>query len=45
MSPYRLREYIGDFNANTALVKASNMRTDKITLLFRKHGKIEIYLK
>lgn len=41
----RLDYYIGSENANKVLLKAENMKTNKVTLKFRKYGKIEIYLK
>lgn len=40
-----LQKYIGENNANTAIQKALNLRTDKLRLRFRKHGIIDIYLK
>lgn len=43
--PDRLQNYIGAYNANTAFLKASKMRTDKIRLKFRSFGIVDIYLK
>ncbi len=45
ISANRLSNYITDNNANKALQTIQNMQTDKVTLKFRKFGKIEIYLK
>ncbi|MDN3584729.1 hypothetical protein [Mucilaginibacter flavus] len=45
ISANSLHFYIGDFNANTALVKASKMRVDKLRLKFRSFGIVDFYLK
>lgn len=42
---YQLSNYISQENVNKCVLKALSMQTDKITLRFRKYGKIEIYLK
>ncbi|MEB0302369.1 hypothetical protein, partial [Mucilaginibacter sp. 5C4] len=42
VSPNQLHIYLGSTNANTVLLKASKMRTDKLRLLFRKHGTVYI---
>jgi hypothetical protein len=41
----QLKKYIGIDNANKAFLKAESLQTNKCTLKFRSHGKIEIYLK
>jgi hypothetical protein len=38
-----LPDYIGSDNAITALKRASLCRQDKVTVKFRKAGKLEIY--
>lgn len=40
-----IHKYIGLKNADTVLKVAENSKKDKITLKFRKCGKIEIYVK
>ena len=40
-----LGKYIGERNADTVQKSALNSKTDKVTLKFRKYGKIEIYVK
>ena len=42
---YSLKKYVGENNANNALQRALNMRTDKVRVRLRKHGIIDIYLK
>lgn len=37
--------YIGPHNANTAFLKASKLKTDKLRLKFRSFGIVDIYLK
>lgn len=41
----RLKEAIGENNANKVIREALALKEDKKTLKFRKYGKIEIYLK
>lgn len=45
VSPNQLMKYVGLQNANKALLKAQNLKTNKCTLKFRSYGKLEIYLK
>ncbi len=45
VSVNQLKNYIGVKNANKALLKADNLKTNKCTLKYRLYGKIEIYLK
>jgi hypothetical protein len=45
VSPNNLYLYIGSHNANTALVRASKMTTDKLRLRFRSFGIVDFYLK
>lgn len=45
VSAKRLHFYIGVNNANKCILKNSTQKTDKLTLKFRKFGKIDIYLK
>ncbi|MEA9415706.1 hypothetical protein [Flavobacterium sp. PL02] len=45
VSMNQLKKYIGPNNANKAFLKAENLKTNKLTLKYRTHGKIEIYLK
>ncbi|MEA9415914.1 hypothetical protein [Flavobacterium sp. PL02] len=45
VSMNQLKKYIGSNNAYKAFVKAENLKTNKLTLKYRTHGKIEIYLK
>lgn len=40
-----ISKYIGTENANKVILTALNSKTDKVTLKFRKYGKIEIYVK
>jgi hypothetical protein len=42
---YSLQKYIGEINANNALQRALDMRTDKVRVRLRKHGIIDIYVK
>ena len=37
--------YLGDTNANNVEKSALKSKTDKVTLKFRKVGKLEIYVK
>lgn len=41
----QIGKYITDKNANKVILATEKMKTDKITLKFRKYGKIEIYVK
>lgn len=41
----QIQHYIGIANANKVITAALNSKTDKVTLKFRKYGKIEIYVK
>ena len=41
----QIQRYIGIPNANNVITAALNSKTDKVTLKFRKYGKIEIYVK
>lgn len=41
----QIQHYIGIANANKAILTALNSKTDKVTLKFRKYGKIDIYVK
>ena len=45
VSVNQLKKYVGDSNANKAILKAKELTVDKLTLKFRSYGKIEIYLK
>lgn len=45
VSKSRLHFYIGIDNANKCVLRNSIQKTDKLTLKFRKFGKIDIYLK
>lgn len=45
VSPNQLTKYVGIQNANKAILKAQNLKTNKCTLKFRSYGKLEIYLK
>lgn len=45
ISANSLSNYIGAQNANTAFVKASVSRSDKVRLKFRSFGIVDIYLK
>lgn len=40
-----IAKYIGTDNANKVILTALNSKTDKVTLKFRKYGKMEIYVK
>ncbi len=40
-----IASYIGTINALTVQKSALNSKTDKVTLKFRRYGKIEIYVK
>lgn len=40
-----LKKYIGEKNANTAITKAFESKTDKVSFRFRKHGRIDFYPK
>lgn len=40
-----LAKYITQRNAETVIKSALKMKTDKLTLKFRKYGKIEVYVK
>lgn len=41
----QIQHYIGIANANKVILAALNSKTDKVTVKFRKYGKIEIYVK
>lgn len=41
----RLAFYVGSSNANTAVSRALNSKTDKTIVRLRKHGKLEFYIK
>lgn len=41
----KLAKYITEKNAETVIKSALKMRTDKLTLKFRKYGIIDIYVK
>lgn len=45
VSKNTLPKYIGEKNANKVILAIENQNTNKVTLKFRKYGKIEIYLK
>lgn len=45
VSKNTLKKYITEKNANKVLESIKNQKTNKVTLRFRKYGKIEIYLK
>ncbi len=45
ISANSLWKYVGSYNANTAFVKASRMRSDKMRLKFRSFGIVDFYLK
>lgn len=45
VSAKQLHRYIGKENAKTALSKIENSQEDKITIKFKKHGKLNIYAK
>lgn len=40
-----LKKYIGEKNANKAITKAFESKADKVSLRFRKFGRIDFYLK
>ena len=41
----QLEKYIGQINANKCRNLHSKQKTDKLTIKFRKFGRIEIYMK
>lgn len=45
VSANQLSEYITEKNAKTVILATEKMKTDKMTIKFRKYGKIEIYVK
>ena len=40
-----LKKYIGDKNANQAIIRALNSLEDKCTIRLRKYGRIDFYRK
>jgi hypothetical protein len=40
-----LKNYVGIYNANTALLRASNSTGDKLRVRLRKFGIIDFYVK
>lgn len=42
---YSIQKYIGEANAETAILKAMNNMEDSICIKFRKHGSITFYNK
>ena len=45
VSVNRLSIYIGQKNAETAQIRIKKNKSDKCTIKFRTHGKLEIYSK
>ena len=45
ISSKRLAHYVGEKNANSLLLKADQLRTDKLRCKLRKFGIIDFYLK
>lgn len=45
ISPNVLHEYVGDNNAETAILKAYSTGADKLSIKLRKYGKLDFYTK